>query len=502
MSIMYLVCKLLVIPAFLGVLACAAYTASADRPKGRPIPEAIDWERDYPPVAPPASTAGWGEHIQRSMSLLADSTPEKRNTVRILFYGQSIVGQKKWPDAIAHDLARRFPHAEIVYDNRAIGGFASQYLVNTAEGDLYPFYPDLVVFHVYGAHDDYQRIIHNIRSRTTAEIAIVTDHPKRGDYQDGRWKDRGWWGEFMMGTMVPKVAQKYGCQLIDIHPPWKKYLETHSLNSAAMLNDGVHPNDYGKWLMSELVGRQLVHTPGVKAEADRWVKTYRLGADVHFKDGKLTLPFAGNRVVALAGKGDDAATLDVRIDGRKPSTFPTCYAHTRTSGCPNVAWPAILRIDWKTDERTVEDWTLTVDEVHKPNTDFTFHVVGSKTGRDGSGRSTERFVSDSGRVIIEPEMWHVERDFRFKKGRGKAVTPGWQVRWSTVPLFVDRYEPPAKVEASREYPVTLAQDLPNGKHTLTLTVVGDGEPTIEAIRVYCPPVTGKMDLVANPPPRR
>ncbi len=501
MSLAFLACKLL-LPAVVVALALAAEPALADRPKGRPIPDTVRWEKDYPPVAPPASTVGWGKHIQRSMSLLADSTPEKRRTVRILFYGQSIVGQKKWPDAIAHDLARRFPHADIVYDNRAIGGFSSQYLVNTAEGDLYPFYPDLIVFHVYGAHDDYQRIMHNIRSRTTAEIAIVTDHPKRGDYEDGQWKDRGWWSEFMMGTMVPKVAEKYGCQLIDIHPPWKAYLEIHSLDSSAMLKDGVHPNDYGGWLMSELVGRELVHTPGVEAQADPWVKTYRVGKDVRFRDGKLTLPFVGNRVVALAARGENPASLDVRIDGRKPSTFPTCYAHLRTSGCPNVDWPAILRVDWKNDERAVEDWTLTVDEVHTPNTDFTFHVAGSKTGPDGAGRSTERFVSDSGRVIIEPDMWHVERDFRFKKGRGKAVTPGWEVTWSTAGLFADRYAAPKAVDSTREHPVTLAQGLPNGKHTLTLTVVGDGEPAIEAIGVYRPPVTGKMELVANPPARR
>ena len=84
------------------------------------------------------------------MRLLATSTPQKRNTVRILFYGQSITEQRWW-QAVADDLRTRFPHANLVIENRALGGFASQMLVKTAETDLYPFYPDLLIFQVYGA---------------------------------------------------------------------------------------------------------------------------------------------------------------------------------------------------------------------------------------------------------------------------------------------------------------------------------------------------------------
>ena len=83
------------------------------------------------------------------MRLLATSTPQKRNTVRVLFYGQSITEQRWW-QAVADDLRSRFPDANLVIENRALGGFASQMLVKTAETDLYPFYPDLLIFQVYG----------------------------------------------------------------------------------------------------------------------------------------------------------------------------------------------------------------------------------------------------------------------------------------------------------------------------------------------------------------
>jgi len=128
----------------------------------------------YPPAHFPDS-GDWGRNIQRTMRLLATSTPEHRNTVRILFYGQSITEQN-WAKLVADDLRQRFPHANLIIENRALAGFASQMLVKTAETDLYPFQPDLLIFHVYGAHDKYEDIIRRTRERTTAEILMQNDH--------------------------------------------------------------------------------------------------------------------------------------------------------------------------------------------------------------------------------------------------------------------------------------------------------------------------------------
>jgi len=61
----------------------------------------------FPPVKFP-DASDWGKNIQRTMRLLATSTAEKRNTVRILFYGQSITEQK-WARLVEDDLRRRFP---------------------------------------------------------------------------------------------------------------------------------------------------------------------------------------------------------------------------------------------------------------------------------------------------------------------------------------------------------------------------------------------------------
>jgi len=94
-----------------------------------------------------------GANIQRSMKLMAESTAEKRNTVKVLFYGQSITRQNWWP-IVAKHLRSTYPHADLVIENRAIGGFQAPSLIETAEFDLYPFYPDLLIFHVYGGGGD------------------------------------------------------------------------------------------------------------------------------------------------------------------------------------------------------------------------------------------------------------------------------------------------------------------------------------------------------------
>jgi hypothetical protein len=95
--------------------------------------------------------------------------------VRILFYGQSITQQAWWKE-LERYLRATYPSANLIIENRAIGGHASQLLVKTAEADLYPFQPDLLIFHVYGSHLEYENIIRRVRERTCADILLQTDH--------------------------------------------------------------------------------------------------------------------------------------------------------------------------------------------------------------------------------------------------------------------------------------------------------------------------------------
>ena len=89
----------------------------------------VTGEDSYPPLKSPGDISRRGAALQRTMSLLESSAVEKRNTVRILFYGQSITEQSWWQQVKA-DLVKRYPLAKLEIENRAIGGHSSVQLAS------------------------------------------------------------------------------------------------------------------------------------------------------------------------------------------------------------------------------------------------------------------------------------------------------------------------------------------------------------------------------------
>jgi hypothetical protein len=444
----------------------------------------------YPLPALPPDPSSLGANIQRTMALMANSNPQHRNTVRILFYGQSIT-KDDWSRQVAEDLRTRFPNTHFVIKNRAIGGCASQCLIAPAEHDLYPFYPDLLIFHVYGSHIDYEKIIRKVRETTTAEVLLMTDHYTGPD----AWSDR------MSFEFIPEFAARYRCGLVDIRNSWLRYLRDHSYSPGKLLTDRNHLNAQGNFLMAELVKQYLIYKPDQESDPDELVKTYWIGKDVSFNDGTLTLPFTGNRIdVISSATNPTGATGSIRIDGRKPSEFPELYSITRPNGqyaadwieSPNSGkdWPwevgAIMRVRSQA-KLEVEDWAVTIRNF-RSGTDFDFTVAGSVTGEDGSGSyANNPFISRSGRVVIDQADWWLS------SLKNVSITSGFKIRWSVVPNFVDTYVPRPNPDPTIEQTTTLAQGLTNQKHILEI-VSSDGQPLpIQAIRVYHPPIGRSTD---------
>lgn len=432
------------------------------------------------------ATLGLG--IQRTMTLLSTSTPEHRNTVRILFYGQSITEQSWWK-IVADDLRKRFPNANLVIENRALGGYSSQRLVLAAETDLYSFYPDLMIFYVYGSHIEYENIIRRTRERTTAEILIQTDHTTADDNlteetDPAKLSPNGKiWNSFMNYKFLPETAKKYGCGVVDQRNLWKEYLKANKLAATNLLRDGVHLNDHGCYLMGEFVKASLVQRQDAAIDPMNCeqVKTVAVGEAVKWVDGKLTLPFEGNRVDLIYGEREGGAA-SVRIDGKKPSEFPELYGFTRamvlnSAGAQRGKWPAVMAMKWDSLPQ-LEDWTMEVSKESEKVLNFS--LTGSKTGLDGKGSSDKKFVSNSKRVIIDPEDWHV--DYALSLAGVKPVPDNFRVRWQVVPHFVDEAKAPAKKQKGVESVLTVAQGLKNGKHLLELT----GETPVVAVRIYKP----------------
>lgn len=425
----------------------------------------------------PSADPEMGRHVARTMTALATSTPEKRNRVRMLFYGQSITAQA-WSHQVATRLKDKYFSADVSYENRAIGGFGADRLVKTARQDLYPFYPDLVIFHVYGGgNGEWEQIIRDIRTRTTAEIVVATHHlSHQGNAGVARSHDAE-------STMIREIAAKYDCELVDVREEWRRHLADNGLEIKAMLGDDIHLNDRGCELMAELVWKHLQHNPSFANPHADWIRRLPV---VPAADGSITVGFTGNRVdivadTPVAGMG----TARLLIDGQPPSANAKAYAFTRPTAAPGVWWPAIYTLGSEAPVPQAEEWKLTITDMPAEGP-FRFSVSGSKTGPDGSGTSDERFVSDSRRIVIEAGNYGIASAEAYTKRKCPA---GFEISWKLEPMCIDTYVPPEKWDPALENGTRVTQLIENGPHTLTIIPNGDGPVPIKAVIVYEPPLT-------------
>lgn len=435
----------------------------------------------YPAVPAWQPDPGQREHLRRSLTLLQSSTATQRNTVRVLFYGQSITEQAWWKE-VERYLRATYPDANLVVENRAIGGHASQRLVKTAEADLYPFQPDLLIFHVYGSHLEYENLIRRVRERTGADILLQTDHITRDESlreeTDPARLTPKQWDAWMNHVFLPTTAAKYGACRADVHEVWKSYLKAHYLGASQLLKDGVHLNAQGEWLMAEILKSYLAPLPsqaGFDPHQNQRVATALLphGSE----EASVRLEFTGGRA-DLVFQPEAKGRIEIRIDGKKPSEIAELYGFTRVSAFPQSKWPILLKVSAQAPLIT-EDWSMTMDRISADGKVCHFAVRGSVTGEDGVGVSTNRFVSKSGRIVIEPSDWNL--DYCVAVFR-RPLPEGHTATWKAVLHGVDSVEIPASLPGI-ENSVMAAQGLPPGQHVLELRGEGLSEK-IKEIRFY------------------
>ncbi len=416
-------------------------------------------------------------HIQRSMKAMAESTAANPAHIKILFYGQSIVGQH-WSKHLMAELKRRYPTVKFEVQNRAIGGYQAERLIRTAESDLYPFYPDLLFFHVYGKLDKYEEIVKKVRATTTAEIVLWSSHLSRGQRPQRMLAERD-----ERTKTIAAIAARYGTMYVDLNKKWCEMLIKNGWSEGHLLADNIHLNEKSQALelYARFIYEDMVRLPNADAEPaiNGSIEVVPL-SDPRVKkgaDGSLTLSFAGNRVVAVSdGTGDATAKGTLLLDGRDPETFPEMWYTTRPGKGP-LWMPFVDHVD--IDALPVaEKWTLTFLEGTKPDANpIVYSVEGSVTGPDGVGKTNERFRSKSGRAVLEPKDINCVRQYKLAN---QAPKPGFRVTWETKPLFAAPYVP-----ATAETRTTLVQNCTNGPHELKIIAQG-GKLGISRFIVYAP----------------
>lgn len=440
-----------------------------------------------PPIFDDAQRVTFGRKVQRFMSLLSNSSANRRLTARILIYGQSI-SEGAWWRLLVEKLQNRFPHARIIAENRALGGFSSQRLVRTVKTDLQGFEPDLILFHAYGADTEYEQIVRIFRTQTTADILLQTDHIGEGN----SWKSenidpavitRDEWSAFMNYVHLPNVARRYDCGILPQRDVWKRYLTEHRLDSSVLLIDGIHLNAAGNRLMAEIADcyfiTPLSHTLVPDPFNTTTVKTLIMGRELHPKDGVLKISFVGNRIDLLAPPEGLSSDIKLLLDGKAPSANSSCYAFTRATPLPGGKWPALTGI--RSESLPVgETWTLHVHRLESEDR-FAFRIEGSITGADGEGTSDRSFVSKSQRVAFEPEGWDV--NYAMKLAGIDEVPKSFRIVFSSYPLVQDSFHVAPAPEPEVENAVTAVSGIPYGSHTLEIS--GPVE-NLRGLRIYSP----------------
>lgn len=392
--------------------------------------------------------------------------------VRVLVYGQSISVQDWWKD-VKQYFEQRYPGVTLEFLNKAIGGFSAERLQWTVRNDVGSFYPDLILFHDYGSEEDYEKIIRIIRSTTTTDVAIQTDHVAK---QNQEWHDQH------SDVWLPGLCRKYGLALIDVRKYWKQYLRDNNLEIGALLTDAVHLNEHGNYLMAGIIKGYFKHL-GTSDSTDARVRRLIAGKHYRVVNGQIKMTFSGNRVDIKTTSGK-AATLEVEVDKNRPLTIPGCYYYTRPTPKSTGAFLSrmgnLVAMDLG---NTIgqDDWTLTLVTVDSASQQISFSLVGSSSGEQGTGKSNEVFVSRSGQITIRPEYWFFRRhegDF----ANFSWLKPGDVIQWETVPqcsnsLVIDGGNP------SRS---TIVQGISNSSHELTIT--GKNLKSISEVIIYEPPL--------------
>ena len=117
-----------------------------------------------------------------------------------------------------------------------------------------------------------------------------------------------------------------------------------------------------------------------------------------------------------------------------------------------------------------QKWTLTMT-----NDTSDFELVGSVTGPDGKGNGLKPFESQSGQILMDPELW---RDAKRNRAGDRFTFEVYRSALGDVDF---------KATEKKKFCLRLVENLPNGPHTMKLVARGDGAVKIAAFDVFEPP---------------
>lgn len=394
-------------------------------------------------------------------------------------------------------IRKRIPNAPPIVYKKMVGGSTPWHLTRGWARHLVAAdQPDVVLVYNFGSTSGLEKLLIELRSRTTADILVGTLHWCRG--HQPVWPDPEAATRHLDPPAVRELCARYQVELVESRREITRYMLDNSLEISDLLVDSVHQSPYAAHIINANIVRHFHRSnaavdhlpprePRIAANAEQVVRTGKWnsaerGAGIQATGpASLEIKFTGTGVDLIGWRKPGAGVARVWIDG-KPADMAKAFCATYIQpDADNYIDLHSTDVDFR---RHISDRCphgISLGQNQRPQTwsiDMTsdagdYLVTGSVTGADGKGNAFRPFTSTSGQIIIDPELWRLAKTNR----SGDKFT-----------FEVIRNVLPQVDFAGREQKVRfrLVHDLPHGKHTLKLEVEPGNEVSIEAFDVFRP----------------
>ncbi len=430
-------------------------------PKGKP-----EGAAEFLP-APPSEA---GQHLASTLRKLQHGLDRP---FLIWAIGSSYTNMLGNGEVWQQEIPARFPKAPPIEYKKMVGNACPwQYLRGWARHLVEPDQPDLVITYTIGNPDDLEKLIIELRQRTTADIIVPSIH----------WRERDLelWGKSENAAdqdvaRVREICRKHEVEFVENRRAWADYLKANNLTIPDLLKDAVHQSDYGAFIINSNIlshlrqPKKFSYDPG---ERERHLQPEKQA------DGSLSATFTGTRIDLVGHKAPGGGRYRVLIDGQpadEVAAFLPTYIQPNAKNAkegkganPRDQSPHGITLGAGI---VPQDWTLLMT-----SDTGDFEVTGSITGADGKGNAFQPFTSVSGQIIIEPDLWR----------RAERNRAGDRFTFSIHRAVIDEVN--FDGIAGETFRIRLAQALPNRQHTLTLVPAGSGPAEITALEVFEPPL--------------
>jgi hypothetical protein len=409
--------------------------------------------------------------LNNTSTILKDKILYKKS-FKIQFYGQSIV-QGISPDRFKEKLENRYPKVDFEVLNNAIGSYQAPKLLRTADYDLYPEYPDLLIFHVYGGIVDgaLEELFINIKDRLDSDVVIFDHHLAFRETEKGQQKFTK--HHDVNSIAIKELALKYNFGFIGVRDYWKEYLKLNpELNIKDLLRDHIHPNEDGKALLEWIIFESIVKA----VKENNSIINNRIKKPIT-EDQLFKFEMSGNRLDFIPSPGNVGAKISVNVDGKPIEETVGLYAVTRPSGIPGQWWPPFNKIFLNPDYKHLEEkWKIVLSNLDLQNKTYDFSLIGETSGFQGKGNSTQNFTSDNGQFQIEITDHSI---FPLLKKLDQNQLEGFEINFKVYPLYNDL------IEVIDTNPITLFMLSDNKSHKVTIKAL-NGTLRDSSLIIYDP----------------